>query len=143
MQVSAASSNLPLSTQAIKRAGEAAQAPGSPVTPEQVNKAVDTASDRAQQAQDNRAAEQTNRRSAAAQLYSANSQKNQIDTYLAVASEGEVESSEGNLEAARELSQDVQRYRVAEAADSRPEQAERPEKPSRPAEPTPYIDVQA
>ena len=57
MQVSAASSNLPLSTQVIKRAGEAAQAPGSPVTPEQVNKAVDAASDRVQQAQDNRAAE--------------------------------------------------------------------------------------
>ena len=143
MQVSAASSNLPLSTQVIKRAGEAAHAPGSPVSPEQVIKTVDAASDRVQQAQDNRAAEQTSRRSTTAQLYSANSQQNQIDTYLAVASEGEVESSEGNLEAARELSQDVQRYRVAEAADSRPEQAERPEKPSRPAEPTPYIDVQA
>ncbi len=143
MQVSAASSNLPLSTQVIKRAGEAAQAPGAPVTPEQVNKAVDAASDRVQQAQDNRAAEQTSRRSTTAQLYSANSQQNQIDTYLAVASEGEVESSEGNLEAAQELSEDVQRYRVAEAIDSRPEQVERPEKPSRPAEPTPYIDIQA
>ena len=143
MQVSAASSNLPLTTQVIKRAGEAAQAPGAPVTPEQVNKAVDAASDRVQQAQDNRAAEQTSRRSTAAQLYSANSQQNQIDTYLAVASEGEVESSESNLEVAQELSEDVQRYRVAEAIDSRPEQAERPEKPSRPAEPTPYIDIQA
>lgn len=143
MQVSAASSNLPLSTQVIKRAGEAAQAPGSPISPEQVNKTVDAASDRVQQAQDNRAAEQTSRRSTAAQLYSANSQQNQIDTYLAVASEGEVEPSEGNLEAAQELSEDVQRYRVAEAIDSRPEQVERPEKPSRPAEPTPYIDIQA
>lgn len=143
MQVSAASSNLPLSTQVIKRAGEAAQAPGAPVTPEQVNKTVDAASDRVQQAQDSRAAEQTSRRSTAAQLYSANSQQNQIDTYLAVASEGEVESSESNLEVAQELSEDVQRYRVAEAIDSRPEQAERPEKPSRPAEPTPYIDIQA
>lgn len=143
MQVSASSGNLPLSTQVIKRAGEAAQAPEAPVTPEQVNKVVDNASDRVQQAQDNRAAEQTNRRSAAAQLYNVQNQQNQIDTYLAVASEGEIEPRESNLEAAQELSQNVQRNQLAEAIDSRPEQPARPERPTRPAEPTPYIDLQA
>lgn len=138
MQVNA-SSSLPLSTQIIKRAGEAAQAPGSPVSPEQVNQRVDTASDRVQQAQENRNAEQANRRSAAAQLYSAQSQQNQIDTYLAVASEGEIEPREGAVESARQVAQNDP-DRAAERAENRPV---RDNPPARPNEPAPSIDVQA
>ena len=46
MQVAGVTSSLPLSTQIIKKAGQAAQAPEAPVNPEQVNRAVDRASDR-------------------------------------------------------------------------------------------------
>ena len=142
MYVSAASSSLPLSTQVIKRAGEAAQAPGAPVTPEQVNHAVDSASARVQQAQDNRAAEQANRRGAASQIYMANSQQNQIDIYLSVASQDSVESDQSQLSAANDLSEQVQRYHRAEAIDNRPYEVQYPESPAQPKV-TPYIDTRA
>ena len=45
MQVAGSTSSLPLSTQIIKKAGQAAQAPEAPASPEQVNRAVDRASD--------------------------------------------------------------------------------------------------
>lgn len=93
MQVSGSNSSLPLSTQIIKKAGPAAQAPAAPVNPEQVNSAVDRASDRVSEAQASRTQNQTDRRAYAAQLYSANSQQKQIETYLAVASEGEIDTS--------------------------------------------------
>jgi hypothetical protein len=103
MQVTATNS-LPLSTQIIQKAGQAVQAPGAPISPEQVNSAVDRASDRVNEAQASREQTQTDRRTYATQIYSANSQQQQIDTYLAVASEGEIDDTSGStLLTAQEL----------------------------------------
>jgi hypothetical protein len=97
MQVAAASS-LPISTQIIKKTGPAAQVPDAPVNQEQINNAVDRASDKVSSNQASREQSQTERRTYAAQLYSSNSQQKQIDTYLAVASDVDSNSSD-NLSA--------------------------------------------
>lgn len=141
MQISSYGSSLPPSTQIIKRAGEAAKAPDSPISPEQINTAVDAGSDRVQQAGENREAAQTTRRTAATQIYSARSQQNQLDTYLAVASEGEVDSSSGSadISTVQQLDALAARNRLAENLDQRVPR----EPPPPPARPTPYVDVQA
>ena len=141
MQVSGYSGSLPLSTQIIKKAGQAAESPTAPVSPEQVNKAVDRASDRAAELQESRELSQSNRRSAATQLYSATSQQRQIDTYLAVASEGEIDSPPSTVETALELRDDVRRNEVAQNIASKPDRPERPE--ANPVEPEPYVDTRA
>lgn len=102
MQVAAASS-LPISTQIIKKTGPAAQVPDAPVNPEQINNAVDRASDKISASQASREQSQTERRTYAAQLYSSNSQQKQIDTYIAVASEGAVDSNSSANLSAQEL----------------------------------------
>jgi hypothetical protein len=142
MQISGYSGNLPLSTQIIQKAGQAAESPTAPVTPEQVNKAVDRASDRVAERQESRELSQSNRRSAATQLYSATSQQRQIDTYLAVASEGEVDSQPSMVETALELRDDVRRNEVAQhiASDTN----NRPERPEvQPVKPELYISTRA
>lgn len=141
MQVSGYSGSLPLSTQIIKKAGQAAQSPTAPVNPEQVNKAVDRASDRVVEQQESRELSQSNRRSAATQLYSATSQQRQIDTYLAVASEGKIDSPPSKVETALELRDDVRRYEVAQNIASDSNRPERPEAP--PVKPEPYISTRA
>ncbi|HSX72334.1 MAG TPA: hypothetical protein VLF16_15485, partial [Pseudomonas sp.] len=95
MQINGYSGNLPLSTQVINKYG--------PANPEQVNKAVDAASDRVDERQQSRELSQAGKRDAAAQIYSANTQQRQIETYLAVASDGEVDSQPSPLENAAEL----------------------------------------
>lgn len=109
MQISGTSSALPLSTQVIKKAGEAAQDPSSPVTPEEVNSAVDRGADRVTLSQQSVEASQANTRDAAAQVYSASSQQKQLDIYLAVASESQVDSQPTPLEIAREVNQQQDR----------------------------------
>lgn len=141
MQVTGYSSNLPLSTQIIKKAGQAAQAPDARVNPEQVNKAVDRAADRVVEQQESKELSQSNRRSAATQLYSATSQQRQIDTYLAVASEAEIDSQPSTVETALELRDDVRRYEVAQNIDGNNSRPERPE--AQPVKPEPYIDTRA
>ena len=93
MQINGYSGNLPPSTQVINKYG--------PTSPEQVNKVVDAASDRVDERQESRELEQAAKRDAATQIYSANTQQRQIETYLAVASEGEVESQPTPLETPR------------------------------------------
>lgn len=141
MQVSGYSGNLPLSTQIIKKAGQAATSPEAPVTAEQVNRAVDRAADRVAEQQDSQALSQSNRRSAATQLYSATSQQRQIDTYLAVASEGEIDSQPGVVGTALELRDDVRRNQLAQDIASNTSRVERPE--VKPVEPEAYRDKRA
>lgn len=141
MQVTGYSSNLPLSTQIIKKAGQAAQAPDARANPEQVNKAVDRAADRVVEQQESKELSQSNRRSAATQLYSATSQQRQIDTYLAVASEAEIDSQPSTMETALELRDDVRRNEVAQNIDSITSRPERPE--AQPVKPEPYVDTRA
>ncbi len=141
MQVTGYSSNLPLSTQIIKKAGQAAQSPDARANPEQVNKAVDRAADRVVEQQESKELSQSNRRSAATQLYSATSQQRQIDTYLAVASEAEIDSQPSTVETALELRDDVRRNEVAQNIDSITSRPERPEAP--PVKPEPYVDTRA
>ena len=141
MQVTGYSSNLPLSTQIIKKAGQAAQAPDARPNPEQANKAVARAADRGVEQQESKELSQSNRRSAATQLYSATSQQRQIDTYLAVASEAEIDSQPSTVETALELRDDVRRNEVAQNIDSITSRPERPE--AQPVEPEPYVDTRA
>ncbi|MBB2493952.1 hypothetical protein [Aquipseudomonas ullengensis] len=141
MQVSSYSSTLPLSTQIIKKAGQAAESPSSPVSPEQVNTAVDRAADRVTEQQESKELSQSNRRSAATQLYSATSQQRQIDTYLAVASEGEIDSQPSTVETALELRDDVRRNELAQNIDSNTNRPERPD--AKPVQPEPYVDTRA
>lgn len=135
MQINAYSSNLPLSTQVINKYG--------PTSPEQVNKVVDAASDRVDERQESRELDQAAKRGAATQIYSANTQQRQIETYLAVASEGEVEidSPPSVLETAAELREAEQRNdRAQNIADI----ASRPERPeNEPARPEPYAATYA
>lgn len=135
MQVSGYSGSLPLSTQIINKAGQTA------ASPEQVNKAVDRASDRVTERQESNELSQTNRRSAATQVYSANSQQRQIDTYLAVASEGEIDSQPTPLETAAALRDDVRRNDLAQNIADNPDRQERPE--VQPVKPEPYISISA
>lgn len=141
MQVSGYSGNLPLSTQIIKKAGQAAASPEVPLTAEQVNRTVDRAADRVAEQQDSQALSQSNRRSAATQLYSATSQQRQIDTYLAVASEGEIDSQPGAVGTALELRDDARRNQLVQDIASNTRRVERPE--VKPVEPEAYIDTRA
>ncbi|MDX5372948.1 MAG: hypothetical protein LPK18_10980 [Pseudomonadaceae bacterium] len=133
MQVTGYSGNLPLSTQVINKYG--------PASPEQVNKAVDQASDRVAEGQQGRELNQAAQRDAAARIYSANTQQRQIETYLAVASEGEIDSQPSVLESAAELREAEQRRdRAQNIADI----ASRPERPETdPARPEPYAATRA
>jgi len=128
MQIEGYSGNLPLSTQVINKYG--------PTNAEQVNKVVDAASDRVDERQETRELEQAAKHDAAAHIYSANTQQRQIETYLAVASEGEVESQPTPLETATELREAQERNdRAQNIADI----ASRPERPeNEPARPEPY-----
>ena len=138
MQVTGFSSSLPLSTQIINKAGQAAQSPGAPVNPEQVNNAVDRAADRVSETQASREQNQTERRTYAAQLYSANSQQKQIDTYLAVASDGQVDSTSGSTRDALQLTDND-----AVRRPDNPENGGR-QRPDFPTErPQPYLDARA
>lgn len=133
MQVTGNSGNLPLSTQVINKYG--------PTNPEQVNKAVDVATDRVNERQESRELSQAAQRDAAARIYSANTQQRQIETYLAVASEGEVDSQPSPLETVMELREAQQRNdRAQNIADI----ASRPERPETdPARPEPYAATRA
>lgn len=128
MQINGYSGNLPPSTQVINKYG--------PANPEQVNKVVDATSDRVAERQESRELSQAAKRDAATQIYSANTQQRQIETYLAVASEGEVESQPTPLETATELREAQERNdRAQNIADI----ASRPERPeNEPARPEPY-----
>lgn len=141
MQVSGYSSSLPLSTQIIKKAGQAAESPSSPVSPEQVNTAVDRAADRVSEAKNSRELSQAAKRDAATQIYSANTQQRQIETYLAVASEDEVDSQPSPLETAQNLSEAQQRNDRAQNIDDLPSRPERPE--NDPAKPEPRVATRA
>ena len=128
MQINGYSGNLPPSTQVINKYG--------PANPEKVNKVVDATSDRVAERQESRELSQATKRDAATQIYSANTQQRQIETYLAVASEGEVESQPTPLETATELRETQERNdRAQNIADI----ASRPERPeNEPARPEPY-----
>lgn len=133
MQINGYSGSLPPSTQVINKYG--------PTSPEQVNKVVDAASDRVDERQESRELSQAAKRDAATQIYSANTQQRQIETYLAVASEGEVESRPTPLETATELREaQEQNDRAQNIADI----ASRPERPeNEPARPEPYAATYA
>jgi hypothetical protein len=130
MQVSGYSGGLPPSTQVINKYG--------PTNPEQVNKVVDAASDRVGERQESRELSQAAQRDAATRIYSANTQQRQIETYMAVASEGETEidSPPNVLETAAELRETQERNdRAQNIADI----ASRPERPETdPVRPEPY-----
>ena len=139
MQVAGSTSSLPISTQIIKKAGQAAQAPEAPVNPEQVNRTVDRGSDRVTETQASREQSQATRRTFAAQLYSANSQQKQIDTYLAVASEGKVDSTSGSTSTALQL-------RDADSSKGLTDKLDEPGRqrpPETPVKPEPYLDTRA
>lgn len=112
MQITGPSSNLPLSTQIIQKAGQAAQSPNAPINPEQVNTIVDQGVARAEEARESREQSQTDRRSAATQMYAVRSEQQQLDTYMAVASEGEVDDSQSSPQTVLELRDEVRRYEV-------------------------------
>ncbi|MDD0845156.1 hypothetical protein [Pseudomonas sp. Gutcm_11s] len=133
MQINGYSGNLPPSTQVINKYG--------PANPEQVNKVVDATSDRVAERQESRELSQAAKRDAATQIYSANTQQRQIETYLAVASEGEVESQPTPLETVTELRETQERNdRAQNIADI----ASRPERPeTEPARPEPYAATYA
>lgn len=133
MQINSYSGNLPPSTQVINKYG--------PASPEQVNKAVDAASDRVDERQQSNELSQAAKRGAAAQIYSANTQQRQIETYLAVASEGEVDSQPSPLETAQNLSEAQQRNERAQNIADLPSRPERPE--IDPARPEPYAATRA
>ena len=139
MQVAGSTSSLPLSTQIIKKAGQAAQAPEAPVNREQVNRAVDRASDRVTENQASREQTQTDRRTYATQIYSANTQQKQIGTYLAVASEGEVDSTPGSTSTALQLRDNATGTDLPDIRDNPGPQ--RP--PAVPVKPEPYLDTRA
>jgi len=129
MQINGYSGNLPLSTQVINKYG--------PANPEQVNKAVDAASDRVAERQESRELSQAATRGAATQIY----KQRQIETYLAVASEGQVDSQPSPLETASNLSEAQQRN---DQAQNIADIASRPERPENdPARPEPYAATYA
>jgi hypothetical protein len=133
MQINGYSGNLPPSTQVINKYG--------PANPEQVNKAVDATSDRVAERQESRELSQAAKRDAATQIYSANTQQRQIETYLAVASEGQVESQPTPLETATELRETQER---SDRAQNIADIASRPERPeTEPARPEPYAATYA
>lgn len=138
MQINSYSGQLPLSTQVIQKAGQAAQSPNSRVNPEQVNSIVDQGVARAEEVRDNREQSQVTRRSAATQLYSAASQQQQLDIYLAVASEGETDSSQGSLDSALESRSELLRYELSQRVAGN---SDRPELPKPSVEPLPYIST--
>ena len=139
MQVAGSTSSLPLSTQIIKKAGQAAQAPEAPVSPEQVNRAVDRASDRVTENQASREQTQTDRRTYATQIYSANSQQKQIDTFLAGARGGEGDSPSGSTSTALQLRDNATGTDLPDIRDNPGPQ--RP--PAEPVKPEPYLDTRA
>ena len=139
MQVGGSTSSLPLSTQIIKKVAQATQVPATPGSPEQVNRAVDRGSDRVTQSQASREQTQTDRRTYATQIYSANSQQKQIDTYLAVASEGEVDSTSGSTSTALQLRDNATGTDLPDIRDNPGPQ--RP--PAEPVKPEPYLDTRA
>lgn len=133
MQITGNSGNLPLSTQVINKYGSA--------SPEKVNTAVDQASDRVNERQQNRELSQATQREVATRIYSANTQQRQIETYLAVASEGEVDSPPSVLETATDLRNAQQRN---DQAQNIIEIASRPERPETdPVKPEPYAAPRA
>ncbi|MEO4048602.1 hypothetical protein AAFN46_16110 [Pseudomonas sp. CAU 1711] len=133
MQITGYSGHLPLSTQVSDK--------NAPASPERVNRAADATSDRVAERQESRALSQTERRGGASQIYSANTRQRQIDTYLAVASEGEIDSQPSSLETAQDLRETQQRnQRAQNIADT----ASRPERPETdPARPEPYAATPA
>lgn len=133
MQITGYNGNLPLSTQVINKFG--------PASPEQVNKAVDAASDRVDERQQSRELSQAERRGAATQIYSADTRQRQIDTYLAVASEADVESRPSTLEIAQDLREVQQRNDQAQNIADQTSRLERPE--TDPARPEPYVATRA
>ena len=133
MQINSYNGNLPLSTQVVNKYG--------PASPEQVNKVVDATSDRVAERQESREQSQAAKRDAAARIYSANTQQRQIETYLAVASESDVESQPSPLETAVELRDTQQRYDRAQNIKDLPSRSERPE--NQPAKPEPYATTSA
>ena len=139
MQVGGSTSSLPLSTQIIKKVAQATQVPATPGSPEQVNRAVDRGSDRVTQSQASREQTQTDRRTYATQIYSANSQQKQIDTYLAVASEGKVDSTSGSTSAALQLRDNANSKSLPDISNNPGPQ--RP--PAEPVKPEPYLDTRA
>ena len=139
MQVGGSTSSLPLSTQIIKKIAQATQVPATPGSPEQVNRAVDRGSDRVTQSQASREQTQTDRRTYATQIYSANSQQKQIDTYLAVASEGKVDSTSGSTSAALQLRDNANSKSLPDISNNPGPQ--RP--PAEPVKPEPYLDTRA
>ncbi|HSC84558.1 MAG TPA: hypothetical protein VLC30_13160 [Pseudomonas sp.] len=133
MQINSYSSALPPSTQVINKYG--------PTSPEQVNKVVDAASDRFEERQESNELSKAAKNDAAAQIYSANTQQRQIETYLAVASEGEVDSTPSPLETATELREQQERY---DQAQNIADIASRPERPeNQPVRPEPYAATYA
>jgi hypothetical protein len=133
MQINGYSGNLPPSTQVINKYG--------PANPEQVNKVVDATADRVAERKESRELSQAAKRDAATQIYSANTQQRQIETYLAVASEGQVESRPTPLETATELRQTQER---SDRAQNIADIASRPERPkTEPARPEPYAATYA
>lgn len=136
MQVTG-SSSLPYSTQIIQKAGQAVQAPGAPVSPEQVNSAVDRASDRVNEAQASREQTQTDRRTYAAQIYSTNNLQQKIDIYVAVASEGEIDNASGSTSTVEELN-DIAKRNDLPTLDNNPGRQRPPV-----ATPQPQLDISA
>ncbi|WP_394559821.1 hypothetical protein [Aquipseudomonas alcaligenes] len=133
MQISGYSGSLPPSTQVINKYG--------PTNPEQVNKVVDAASDRVDERQESQELSQANKRETATRIYSANTQQRQIETYLAVASEGEVDSQPSVLETATELRDAQQRNDRAQNIEDIASRPERPE--TDPVRPEPYAATRA
>lgn len=141
MEITSYSGTLPLSTQIIHKAGQAAQSPDAPINPEQVNAVVDAAADRVAENQESRELSQAAKHDAAAQIYSANTQQRQIETYLAVASDDEVESQPSPLETVIELREAQQRNDRLQHIDDLPSRPERPE--NEPARPEQHVTTSA
>lgn len=116
-----ASSSLPLTSRIINRAGEAAQKNVVPsqtdptlVTPEDVNSAVDRADERVDSVRETQDARREDARSAIVRINGQQQQQDQIDLYLSVVTDDDVNSSSVNAQALGDLNQTIRRGETAQ-----------------------------
>ncbi len=114
-------SSQPLTTRVINRAGEATQKNVVPsqtdpslVTPEEVNSAVDRADQRVDQVRETQDARRDEVRSTVVQINGQQHQQDQVDLYLSIVTDDEVDSTAVNAGALSDINQTARRGEAAQ-----------------------------
>lgn len=114
-------SSQPLTTRVINRAGEATQKNVVPsqtdpslVTPEEVNSAVDRADQRVDQVRETQDARRDEVRSTVVQINGQQHQQDQVDLYLSIVTDDEVDTTAVNAGALSDINQTARRGEAAQ-----------------------------